>query len=132
MLQKQFVYYNLPNQSFDSSSLCHLPLINSIDNETARHLIQKELKEIAELSRTILFNFYLETAADQRKEYKMKYETEINQMLFNQQSNDQTQKLSPIMIQLMNERCEKISERIKYIYKFKSTSSMNSKFQQKN
>jgi hypothetical protein len=126
-LKKQIAYYHLPNQSFDSSSLSHSSLIDSIDNACVRQVVLKQFKEVVEKSRDAVFNLYLETAEDQWEEYKKKYETDINQMQSNQHSDDHTKKLSPIMIQLINERCEKISERIKCIYKLK-TASISSNF----
>jgi hypothetical protein len=121
-LKKQVAYYHLPNQSYDASSLSHSPLIDSIENPSVRRALQQQFKQIAEQSRATLFNLYLKTAEDQREEYKKKYETDIIQMRSNQYSDDHAQKLSPIMIQLINERCEKNSERIKCIYKFKTAS----------
>lgn len=121
-LKKQIAYYQLPNQSYDASPLSHSPLIDSIENPSVRQALQQQLKQIAEQSRASLFNLYLKAAEDQREEYNKKYETGINQMLSNQHSDDLTQKLSPVIIQLINERCEKISERIKCIYQYKTVS----------
>jgi hypothetical protein len=125
LLQKQIAYFNLPSQSFDSSSLSHSPLIDSITNASVRQVVLIDFKKIAEQSRTILLNFYLKTAADHREECKKNFETNINQLQSNQHSNEHTQKLSPIMIQLIHERCEKTSARIQCIYKFKTTSSIS-------
>ena len=126
LLRKQIAYYNLPSQSFDSSSsLSHSPLIDSIENTTVRQVILQQFKEIAEQSRAALFHLYLNSAADQRQEYKKKYETEIQNMWSNYRTADNTRKLLPIMIQIINQRCEKISERIECIYQFKTESFFN-------
>ena len=108
-LQKQIAHYRLSNHSYAASSLCHSPLIDSIENPFARQALQQQFQQVAEQSRVALFSLYLKTAEDQREEYKKKYETDINEMQSNQHSDDHTQKLSPIMIQLINERCEKNS-----------------------
>ena len=122
MLRKQITYYHLPSQAYDSSSLSHSSLIDSIENLSIRQALQHQFKQIAERTRANLLNLYLKTAEDQREAYKKKYQTDINQMWFIQRSADHTEKLTPIMIQLINERCKKISERILCIYKFKTVS----------
>ena len=127
LLKRQIAYYNLPSQSFESSSLS----VDSIDNAIVRQVLLKQFKEIAEQSRTTLFNFYLKTAEDQREQYKKKYETAINQIRSNQHSADDTQKPSPLMLQLIRERCDKISERIQCIYKFRKI-SISSNLESKN
>ena len=122
ILERQGGYYNLPGQLFDCSSFSYSSLIGSIENPSVCQTLQQQFKQTAEQSRTALFDLYLKTAGDQRKECKKKYEMHINQIHSNQGSDDHSQKLSPIMIQLINERCEKISERIRCLYRFKTVS----------
>jgi hypothetical protein len=127
-LKQQITYYNLPSQTFQCSSILHSPLIDSIENPIVRQELFKQFKEIAEESRATLFNVYLKSAEDQKKEYKKKHETNVNKMWSDyHHSIDNTRKIPQIMIQLINQRCQKINERIKCIYKFK-TESFNSNF----
>jgi hypothetical protein len=128
-LKQQINYYNLPSQSFQCSSIAHSPLIDSIENPILRQELFEQFKQIAEQSRTTLFNVYLKSAEDQRQEYKTKHETNVMKMCsdYHQLIDDHTRKIPQIMIQLINRRCQKISERIKCIYKFK-TESFNSNF----
>lgn len=123
-LKQQIAYYNLPSQSFHSSSISHSLLIDSIQNTTVRQTLFKQFKDIAEQSRANLFNIYLKSAEEQREEYKKKYEAD-KKILSSQHSLNDNETLSPIMIHLINERCTKISERIKSIYRFKAQSFLS-------
>jgi hypothetical protein len=123
LLKLQIAYYNLPSQSFDSSSISHSLLIDSIQNTTVQQALFKQFKNIAEQSKATLFNVYMKSAEDQREEYKKKYEADVKKICASSQHLlDDKEKLSPTMLQLINERCTKISERIKSIYKFKAQS----------
>jgi hypothetical protein len=124
-LKKQITYYNLPSQSFDSSSISHCSLIDSIEDGEIRQELFQQYKEIAEQSRAALFAIYMQSAEDQRQEYKKKYEADVKKMFSCKHSFNDNEKLSPIMINLINERCNKINERIQCIYKFKDQSILS-------
>ncbi|CAF2147292.1 unnamed protein product, partial [Rotaria magnacalcarata] len=100
----------------------HHPLIDSIQNLTVQEALKKQFKEVAIQSRITLFNMYLKSTEDQREEYKKKHAANIKKMDASQHTLNQNEKLSSTFVQLINERCNKISERIKCIYKFKSES----------
>ncbi|CAF4896426.1 unnamed protein product, partial [Rotaria socialis] len=72
--------------------------------------------------RITLFNMYLKSAEDQREEYKKKHEVNIKKMDASQHTLNNNEKLSSTLVQLINERCNKISQRIQYIYKHKRES----------
>lgn len=92
-------------------------MIESIENPTVRQELYQQYKEVAEQSRTTLFNIYLKSAEEQREDYKKKYEDQVKQMFCNK-----NEKLPITMLQLIDQRCQKISERIQCIYKFKTQS----------
>ncbi|CAF2136822.1 unnamed protein product [Rotaria magnacalcarata] len=121
-LKQQIAYYNLPSQSFESSTISHHPFIDSIQNLTVREALMKQFKEVAVQSRIALFNIYLKSAEDQREEYKKKHEANIKKMDASQHTLNNNEKLSSTLLQLINERCNKISERIQCIYKRKRES----------
>ena len=121
-LKQQIAYYNLPSQSFECSSIAQSLTIDSIQNATIRQQLFKQFKEIAEQSRAALFNFYLQSAEDQREEYKKKYDADTQKLYLSKESSNEKEKISSIMIHLIEERCNKIGERIEYIYKFKAQS----------
>ncbi|CAF4976418.1 unnamed protein product [Rotaria magnacalcarata] len=118
-LEQQIAYYNLPSQSFECSTISHHPSIDSIQNLTIREALMKQFKEVAIQSRNALFNLYLESAEDQREEYQKKHEASVKKMDASQRTLNENEKLSSTLVQLINERCNKISERIQSIYKFK-------------
>ncbi|CAF2147098.1 unnamed protein product [Rotaria magnacalcarata] len=128
-LKEQIAYYNLPSQSFESLTIPHHPFIDSIQNLTIREALMKQFKEVAIQSRIALFNMYLKSAEDQRDEYKKKHEVNIKKHEVNikkmgasQDALNNNEKLSSTFVQLINERCNKISESIQYIYKHKRES----------
>ena len=120
-LKQQINYYNSAEQSFQCSPIAQSTLIDSIQNKDIRQQLFQRYKDVAIQSKTKLLNFYLKTAKNEREEYKKKYEDKVKQLWSNQKSsNNNNEKLSAIMIELINQRCDKISERIKCIYKFKA------------
>ncbi|CAF4810982.1 unnamed protein product, partial [Rotaria socialis] len=97
----------------------HHPFIDSIQNLTVREALKKQFKEVAIQSRNAVFNMYLKSTEDQREEYKNKHELNIKKIDASQHTLNNNEKLSSIFVQLINERCNKISERIQCIYKYK-------------
>ncbi|CAF3695481.1 unnamed protein product [Rotaria socialis] len=122
LLKQKIAYYNLPSQSFECSTISHHPCIDSIQNLTVREALMKQFKDVAIQSRITLFNMYLKSAEDQREEYKKKHEVNIKKMDASQHTLNNNEKLSSTLVQLINERCNKISQRIQYIYKHKRES----------
>ena len=121
-LKQQIAFYNLPSQSFECSKIFQHLSIDSIQNLTIREALMKQFKEVAIQSRNSLFNIYLESAEDQRDEYKKKHEANVKKMDASQHTLDNNEKLSSTFIQLIHERCDKITERIQCIYKYKRQS----------
>ena len=123
LLKQQITYYNLPNQSFECSPIASCPLIDSVQKSAIQQELYKEYKEVAEQSRNDLFNVYLSSAEEQREEYRKNYEDDLKQLSHDHGSSGDKQNIPPpMMIQLIKQRCNKISERIKCIYKFKTES----------
>jgi hypothetical protein len=125
LLKQQINYYNSPSQSFTCSPIAQSTLIASIQNADIRQQLFNQYKEIPVQSRVAFFNLNLETAEEQREEYQKKYEDNVKKMWSNYYSLDDNQKMPWIMIQLINQRCHKIGERIKHIYKFKTQSTLS-------
>jgi hypothetical protein len=122
LLKQQIAYYNLPSQSFDSSPIAHSTLIDSIEDREIRQIFFQQYKEVAEQSRASLFAIYMKSAEDQQQEHKKKYEADIEKMFSSQHSLNNKEKLSSMMIHIINECCNKTSERIQCIYQFKAQS----------
>jgi hypothetical protein len=67
---------------------------------------------------------YLKSAEKERQEYRKKHEDNIKKMWYiHHHPIDQNQTISSIMIQLINQRCQKIDERIQCIYKYKAATT---------
>ncbi|CAF2938118.1 unnamed protein product [Rotaria sp. Silwood2] len=111
------IYYNSSSQSFENSTIAQSSLIDSIKNSEIRRQLFNQYKDIAVQSKALLFNFYLKTVEEQRNEYKKKYDIEVKKMWSDRRALSNNEQISMIMIDLINERCNKISERIQYIYK---------------
>ncbi|CAF1020403.1 unnamed protein product, partial [Rotaria magnacalcarata] len=121
-LKQQIAHYSLPSQSLACSNIFHSPLFNSIQNIPLREELIQKCKDAAEQGRNNLFNIYLKSAEDQRQEYKKKHEANVKKMDASQHTLNNNEKLSSTLVQLINERCNKISERIQCIYKHKRES----------
>jgi hypothetical protein len=124
-LKQQIAYYNSPSQSFDSSSIAHSSLIQSVEDPKIRQELFQRYKEIAEHSRADIFALYLKTAEEEREEYKTKHETNLKKMWNVYHSSSENEKLSPTMFDFIQQRSMKISERINCIYKFKVQSMLS-------
>jgi hypothetical protein len=118
-LKQQITYYNSSSQSFERSPIAHDPLINSIQNPDIRQQLIQQYTEIAQLSRANIFTLYMKTAEEQQEDYKKKHDTNVKKMWNAYHSSSDNEKISPKMLDLIHQRCMKISERIKCIYKFK-------------
>lgn len=126
LLKQKIAYYNSPSQSFDSSPMAH-SLLNdlSIQDQQLQQEYYQQCKAIAEECRTNLFTLYVQAAEDQRKECKKQHEADTKKIfssLHHSSKDDKERKLSPIMIELIDQRCQKITARIRCIYAFKAQS----------
>ena len=125
-LKQQMNNNHLLNQSVDCSSISQSTAIHSIQNTNIREQLFNQYKDIATQSRRHLFDTYMKSIEDQREQYKKKYQENVKKMWIDYYSSDKNHQLSSIMIQLINERCQKISERIQCIYKFKRQITLSS------
>ncbi|CAF1516459.1 unnamed protein product [Adineta steineri] len=123
-LKQQIDYYNSPNQSFQHLPLAQAAGIGTIENAEIRQQLLNQYKEVALNVRNNLFPLYLTTAEDQKEEFQKKFEENVKKVYTDDIFIDGNQNLSSTLIQIINQRCEKISERIKCIYKFKVQSTL--------
>ena len=126
LLKQQITYYNTPSQSFDFSPIAHSLLndFSSIQDEQIQQEYYQKCEALTENCRADLFTMHMKAIEDDREEYKNKYEAYVSEMWSSKHSfnNEKEKQFSPIMIQLIGQRCQEISERIKCIYKFKAQS----------
>ncbi|CAF1411339.1 unnamed protein product [Rotaria sordida] len=119
LLQQQINYYNSPCQSFECSSLSQSELINSIQDSNIRQELFNQYKTIAVQSRLDIFNLYMKSAKSQMDECKKKFDANMKKLWHDQHSSSDNEKLSALMINLIEQRCNKIGDRIRCIYIFK-------------
>lgn len=89
-------------------------LLTSIQNRDQQKQLLNEYVTMAEQAQNKLFELYLKSVEEQRDEYKKKLS------LYELKFNDKEQRLSSDMIEHIHRRCQKISERIQYIYQYKA------------
>ena len=123
LLQQQIEYHNSARHSFESSPIAQSTLIDSIQNVEMKRQLMNQYREVALQTRTNIFQMYTKSAQDDREKYRKKYEDCVQKMWSDHRSTDDNQKIPRHMIDLISERCEKITERIKCIYKFKAIAS---------
>ncbi|CAF3964074.1 unnamed protein product [Rotaria sp. Silwood1] len=122
LLQQKINYYNSPCQSFECSSICQSELIDSIQDSNIRQELFNQYKEIAKQSRLDMFNLYLKSAKIQMDECKKKFDTDMKKLWYDRRSSCDNEKISPFMIDLIEQRCNKIGDRIQCTYIFKAKS----------
>ncbi|CAF0947334.1 unnamed protein product [Rotaria sordida] len=71
-----------------------------------------------EQSKAQLSAFYIKAAEEQQDNCKKKYDDDVKKMWSDRLASVDKEKLLLLMIDLINERCKKIGERIQSIYKF--------------
>ena len=119
LLQQQIVYYTSPDQSFECSPISQGATFDSIQNTDMRRQLLQHYKEIAEQSRLKMFQLYLKTAEEERSTCRRNYDTTEKKMWMDRRLASDSEKISPIMLHLIEQRCKKISDRIKCIYQYK-------------
>ena len=122
LLRQQIAYHNLPGQSFDSSSISHCATVDSIQNPEIRRQLMQQYKDIAEQSRLKMCQLYLKTAEEEKNTCKKKYDAAEKKMWMDRRMALVDEKIPPIMVNLIEQRCSKMSDRIKCIYQYKAQS----------
>lgn len=122
LLRLQIAYHNSPEQSFECSPISHYAAIDSILDLDMRHQLTENCQDIAEQSRLKMFDLYLKAAEEERTTYKRKYEAAEKKMWMGRRMASDDKKIPTIMINLIEQRCSKMSDRLKCIYQYKAQS----------
>jgi hypothetical protein len=77
---------------------------------------------VAEQGRAKIFHLSIKTAEDERIQARNKYDTSVKNMWSNHGISVPNEQIPSLMIDLIHQRCIKISERIQCIYRFKAQS----------
>ena len=119
LLQRQIAYYTSPDQSIECSPISHGADFDSIQNTQMRRQLLHQYKEIAEHSRLKMFQLYLKTAEEERNTCRKDYDTTEKKMWMDRRLASDVEKISPIMLHLIEQRRKKIRNRIKCIHQYK-------------
>ncbi|CAF1006674.1 unnamed protein product [Rotaria sordida] len=122
LLQQQISYYNSSCHSFKCSPISQSELIDSIQDPNIRQELFNQYKEIAEQSKQNMLSLYLKSAKIQMDECNKKFDADMKKLWHDRRSSCDNEKISPVMIDLIEQRCNKIGDRIRCIYIFKAKS----------
>ncbi|CAF3956267.1 unnamed protein product [Rotaria sp. Silwood1] len=113
-LQERIDHFNAPDQSFE-----HSAIIDSIENIEIRQQLQQQYRKIIQQAKTDFYMLSLQTAEEQRTRARLNYDNEVNKM-YSIHHNAFDFTILPLkMIDLIQERCRMIGERIQSVYNYK-------------
>ncbi|CAF5076809.1 unnamed protein product [Rotaria sp. Silwood1] len=113
-LQERIDHFNAPDQSFE-----HSAIIDSIENIEIRQQLQQQYRKIIQQAKTDFYMLSLQTAEEQRTCARLNYDNEVNKM-YSIHHNAFDFTILPLkMIDLIQERCRMIGERIQSVYNYK-------------
>ena len=116
LLQQKIAYYASPDQSIGCSPIFYGADFDSIQNIEMHRPLLQHYKEIAEQARSKMFQLYLQTAEEERNTCRTNYDAAEKKMWTDRRLASDDAKISPIMVHLIEQRCKKISDRIKCTY----------------
>ncbi|CAF2129184.1 unnamed protein product [Rotaria magnacalcarata] len=107
----------LMEQSYQSYE--HSTIIDSIENVETRQQLQQQWRKIIEQAKTNFCMLSLKIAEDQRSRANLNYDNQVNKM-YSIHDNASDFTILPLkMIDLINEHCRMIGERIQSVYNYK-------------
>ncbi|CAF5222585.1 unnamed protein product, partial [Rotaria magnacalcarata] len=97
----------------------HSAIIDSIENVEIRQLLQQQWRKIIEQAKADFCMLSLKIAQDQRSRANLNYDNQVNKM-YSIHDNASDFTILPLkMIDLINEHCRMIGERIQSVYNYK-------------
>jgi len=123
ILKQRLLYQHLP----DSLNSLQLPLpshsafssLDAIINLQSRQNLLDRYKNIIEQTKSKLMSFYIDIAEVKMQECQMKFDKTIVRMRPDQRSTMNTQRLSPPMLKLVEQRFKNIDERLEHLFNLK-------------
>lgn len=119
LLKKQIIKDEDTPKIFHTLPFANVSLFDRIDHSDVRQELYTQYKAIIDQSRTSILQIYMLSATSQKERYHHKYHQGINAFWQNQRSLSNTQKLSPMMIDLIERRSNIVAERIRCVYNYK-------------
>jgi hypothetical protein len=113
-LQERIDHFNVSDQSFE-----HSTLIDSIENVELRQQLQQQYRKIIQQAKADFCMLSLKTAEEQRNRANSNYDNQVDKM-YSIHHNALDFTILPLkMIDLINECCRIIAERIQSVYNYK-------------
>ncbi|CAF5183555.1 unnamed protein product, partial [Rotaria magnacalcarata] len=113
-LQERIDHFNASDRSFE-----HSAIIDSIENVEIRQLLQQQWRKIIKQAKADFCMLSLKIAEDQRSRANLNYDNQVNKM-YSIHDNASDFTILPLkMIDLINEHCRMIGERIQSVYNYK-------------
>jgi hypothetical protein len=122
LLQRQLTHFTSSDPSVACSPNCHDLAWDTILSFDMSQQLRQHYKDIVEQSRLKIFQLYLESAKNERQTYRTNYATAEKQMWMERRFASDETIISLNMLHLIEQRCQKISDRIQCIYQYKMQS----------
>ena len=110
LLTEHVAYYNSLDQS---------KLLDFIPKIGIHEQVMQQYKQIALEARAQLFELYRKSIQEEKTEYTNKHDDLMKEMWWNYHSDDVNYQMSVNMIELIDQRCQVIQQRLQCIYNFK-------------
>jgi len=120
LIQKQIQYYKSPNQSLKNASLARLDIIDSLEDPELRCQFNQQLNDIAEETRYQLLILDEEITREEITTYKLLYQDRMDQFRRTCSMSSKNSQSFLLIMNLIQQRCSKIAERIQCIYSYKT------------
>jgi hypothetical protein len=119
-LQERIDHFNASDQSFEHSAIIEsTAMIDSIENVELRLQLQQQYRKIIQQAKADFCMLILKTAEEQRHKANVNYDNQVNKM-YSIHHNALDFTILPLtIIDLINECCRIMAERIRSIYKYK-------------
>lgn len=119
-LQEHIDHFNASDQSFEHSAIMEsTAMIDSIENIEIRQQLQQQWRKIIQQAKADFCMLSLNVAEEQRNRANLHYDNEVNKM-YSIHHNALDFTILPLkMIDLINECCRIIAERIQLVYNYK-------------
>ena len=117
-LQQRIHEYRASNPR-ERHSIARSPLIDSIDDPAVRQQFYKQYLDVGERASATMLALYAETAEKQMREYKGRFDAEMNKLEKICESSSADPPLTSAMIDLIKQRLVNIGARLECMYKFK-------------
>jgi hypothetical protein len=119
-LQERIDHFNTSDQSFEHSAIMEsAAIIDYTEDVEIRQQLQQQWRKIIQEANADFFMLSLKTAEEQRNRANLHYDNQVNKM-YSIHHNALDFTILPLkMIDLINECCRIIAERIQSVYNYK-------------